>query len=51
MKKFIYTALCGAAFIALPACSDFLETTSPSIVDESFVFSDPERARSTMHNM
>lgn len=50
MKKFIYTALCGAAFIALPACSDFLETTSPSVVDESFVFSDPERARSTMHN-
>lgn len=47
MKKIIYSALCIAALSAA-GCSDFLETTSPSIVDGDFVFSNMTTARTAM---
>ncbi len=47
MKKIIYSALCIAALSAA-GCSDFLETSSPSVVDGEFVFSNMTTARTAM---
>lgn len=47
MKKIIYSALCVAALSAA-GCSDFLETSSPSVVDGDFVFSNMTTARTAM---
>ncbi len=42
MKKIVYSALCAAA-LAAAGCSDFLDTSSPSKVDKTFVFQDISR--------
>ena len=47
MKKILYSALCVAA-LATTSCSDFLETSSPSVVDGDFVFSNMTTARAAM---
>ncbi|KAA6347153.1 RagB/SusD family nutrient uptake outer membrane protein [termite gut metagenome] len=43
MKKIIYTFLCMLMF-STTSCSDFLNVSSPSSVDEDFVFSSPSEA-------
>jgi starch-binding outer membrane protein, SusD/RagB family len=48
MKKQIYRALLITSITILASCSDFLETTSPSVVDADFVFSNIETARAAM---
>lgn len=48
MKKIFYSALCVAA-LATTSCSDFLEVSSPSVVDTDFVFSNSTTARAAMH--
>lgn len=48
MKKLIYSALCATVLIGATACEEFLETSSPSIVDETFVFSDIATARKAL---
>lgn len=48
MKHFIYSALCIAGSLSLVACNDYLETSSPSVVDADFVFSNPTTARGAM---
>ncbi len=48
MKNLIYSALCATVLIGATACEEFLETSSPSIVDESFVFSNIETARKAL---
>ena len=48
MKKVIYSMLCAAGILTLSACSDFLETDSPSKTDAAFVFSTSETARAAL---
>lgn len=49
MKKILYTTLYVAGILtATTSCSDYLETSSPSVVDADFVFKNPETARSAM---
>lgn len=47
MKRFKYiVALCAG--LALVSCDDFLNTSSPSVVDRDFVFSNPVTARAAL---
>ena len=49
MKKILYSTICAAAFLAIgTSCSDYLDTSSPSIVDAEFVFSTSETSRAAM---
>lgn len=48
MKKFIYSALCLAGLLTAASCSDYLETSSSSVVDADFVFSNTTTARAAM---
>lgn len=49
MKKiFIYT-LAVASLMGVTSCTDYLDTKSPSIVDNGFVFSDPQSARQALY--
>jgi len=48
MKKIIYSMLFVVGFLTATSCSDYLETTSPSVVDANFVFSNIETARAAM---
>lgn len=48
MKKIIYLTLCAAGLMTATSCSDFLETSSKSVVDGSFVFSNMVTARAAM---
>jgi len=48
MKNLIYSALCATVLIGATACEEFLETSSPSVVDETFVFSNIETARKAL---
>ena len=48
MKKKIYSALCLGTVLLTASCSDFLETSSPSVVDADFVFSNTTTARAAM---
>lgn len=48
MKKIIYSALYAAMALSTASCSDFLETSSPSVVDADFVFSNATTARAAM---
>ena len=47
MKKIIYAALI-AGMVGFTACDDFLETSSPSVVDGDFVFSNTTTARAAL---
>lgn len=46
MKKILM--ICAAGFLGLTACEDYLETSSPSVVDTDFIFSNMTTARSVM---
>ena len=48
MKKILYSMLCAAGIVSLSACSDYLETDSPSKTDAAFVFSTSETARAAL---
>jgi hypothetical protein len=48
MKKVIYKALLVASIATIASCNDFLETSSPSVIDATFVFSNIETARAAM---
>ncbi len=48
MKHIFYTTLFLAGALATTACSDYLETTSPSVVDADFVFSNTTTARASL---
>ena len=49
MKKYIFKAMAAAALLAAVGCTDSLETTSPSVVDKDFVFSNEESARNALY--
>ena len=46
MKKIL--CICAAGLLGLTACQDFLNTSSPSVVDADFIFSNMTTARSVM---
>lgn len=49
MKKYTLHIIAAASmFAVITSCSDFLDTTSPSVVDADFVFSNIETARAAM---
>jgi hypothetical protein len=48
MKKIIYSIIGAVVLSTVTSCSDFLNTTSPSVVDRDFVFSDPVTARAAL---
>lgn len=48
MRK-VYKLFFIAILLVFIACSDFLDTTSPSVVDRDFVFSSEESARSALY--
>lgn len=47
-RKNIYSIICVAGLLTATSCSDFLETTSPSVVDGDFIFSNSALTRSAM---
>ena len=52
MKRIFNIILCVAALACLNACSDeYLETSSPSVVDSDFVFSNSTTARAAMYGV
>ena len=48
MKKIFYPALCVAGLMSVTSCDDYLETSSPSVVDADFVFRFEETANAAM---
>ena len=50
MKKILYSVMGAALLLGTVSCSDFLDQSSPSQVDRSFVFSDPTSAQAAMTN-
>lgn len=48
MKNILYSALFVAGLASVTSCDDFLETSSPSVVDADFVFSYSETANAAM---
>ena len=49
MKKLIYSTLCVVGLLTTTtSCNDYLDTSSPSVVDADFVFSNIETARAAM---
>lgn len=48
MKKNIINAMVAAMLLFATGCSDYLDTTSPSVVDKDFVFSDVESTRAAL---
>lgn len=49
MKKNIINIMAASMLLLATGCSDYLETTSPSVVDKEFVFSDIESARQALY--
>lgn len=49
MKKIINIAFAAAILLTSPGCKDFLETSSPSVVDRDFVFSNENSARAALY--
>lgn len=49
MKKLVYSLLCVAGLGFATSCSDYLEVSSPSVVDADFVFSNTTTARAALH--
>ncbi len=49
MKKILHIALASAIVCTLGSCQDFLDTSSPSVVDRDFVFSNEESARAALY--
>lgn len=48
MKKIVYSAFCLGMLLATSSCTDFLETSSPSVISPENVFSNPTTARSAL---
>jgi hypothetical protein len=48
MKKLLYTTLVVIGAAAFTACDDYLEPSSPSVVDAEFVFSNTTTARAAL---
>lgn len=48
MKKLLYTTLCVAGMLAATSCEDYLEVSSPSVVDADFVFSNSTTTRAAL---
>ncbi len=48
MKKLIYTLLGAGLLVGATACSDYLNTSSPSVVDPDLVFSDATTTRKAL---
>ena len=48
MKKIFYSVLCVAGLLAATSCEDFLEVSSPSVVDADFVFSNSTTTRAAL---
>ena len=49
MKKNIINIMAAAMLLLTTGCSDYLDTTSPSVVDKDFVFSDVESSRAALY--
>lgn len=49
MKKIINTVFIAAVAFMMTGCKDFLDTSSPSVVDRDFVFSSEESARAALY--
>lgn len=49
MKKIINIAFATVVAFMMTGCDDFLNTTSPSVVDRDFVFSNEESARAALY--
>ena len=49
MKKIVNIVLTSVAALFLAGCSQFLETSSPSVVDANFVFSNGESAKAALY--
>lgn len=50
MKKILYWVFMVTVTFVMSGCQDFLETTSSSVVDRDFVFSNEESARAALYN-
>lgn len=50
MKKILYTLISASLLLGSTACSDFLDTSSPSETTPDFVFADPTNIRSALYN-
>ena len=48
MKKIFYSVLCVAGLLTATSCEDFLEVSSPSVVDADFVFSNSTTTRAAL---
>jgi hypothetical protein len=48
MKKIFYILFCIVGLSTITSCEDFLDTSSPSVVDRDFVFSNPVTSRAAM---
>jgi hypothetical protein len=48
MKKIFYFVMSVVILLATSSCDDFLDTSSPSVVDRDFVFSNPVTSRAAM---
>lgn len=48
MKKILFSVLCAAGALMTVSCSDYLDTSSPSVVDADFVFSNSTTARAAL---
>jgi hypothetical protein len=48
MKKYQLLLVVAAGLLTATSCEDYLETSSPSVVDADFVFSNTETARAAM---
>lgn len=51
MKKILNITLAAAFACAMTGCQDFLDTSSPSVVDRDFVFSNEESARGALQKI
>lgn len=49
MKKIIIKSLAAVGLLAMAGCTDYLDTSSPSVVDKDFVFSNEESARNALY--
>jgi len=50
MKKIIINMMAATALIMATGCTDYLETSSPSVVDKDFVLSDIQSTRAALYN-
>ena len=51
MKKILYLFFCASGLLTTVSCSNYLDTTSPSVVDIDFVFSDVDNTRAAMYGV